>query len=193
MTLRSGSRESSLMRLSAMPSLNYSRSASPPTFSKGSTATESIVPTTDGAGERTGPGKGRPPQHHRGQRRQETFLWRFIRLTARATPSDSFLIRRSRAARRDRLEREREIVGRVEAVPGALLQAPSHDPREPRRDSRPSRTGRGVLLQDRVHRLDRAPRRNARTPVSISYSTAPKEKMSERGSTASPRTCSGAM
>ena len=36
-------------------------------------------------------------------------------------------------------------------------------------------------------------RPNACRPVSISYSTAPKEKMSERWSTASPRTCSGDM
>ena len=36
-------------------------------------------------------------------------------------------------------------------------------------------------------------RANARFPVSISKSTAPKLKRSERASTGSPRTCSGLM
>ena len=48
-------------------------------------------------------------------------------------------------------------MGRVEAVPGSLLQTAAHEARDARRDSpaRPGHLGR-VLLQDRVHRLDRA-------------------------------------
>ena len=48
-------------------------------------------------------------------------------------------------------------MGRVEAVPGSLLQTAAHEARDARRDS-PARRGHlgRVLLQDRVHRLDRA-------------------------------------
>ena len=52
---------------------------------------------------------------------------------------------------------------------------------------------RGLVAQNCGHRFDSGLRENARRPLSISYSTTPKEKMSERASTASPLACSGDM
>ena len=56
-----------------------------------------------------------------------------------------------------------------------------------------SAIGRGVSLTIAAMRLVLVFPSNARCPVAISYSTAPREKMSVRASACSPSSCSGAM
>ena len=95
-----------------------------------------------------------------------------------------------------------DIVSRLKARSRADWKRRSRDFSRQRRTSR-SRAG-GVFGSFSVRSggssLRIAPsvsidesRLNARAPLSISYRIAPKEKMSERVSTGSPRTCSGDM
>ena len=57
-----------------------------------------------------------------------------------------------------------------------------------------SRTGAGGALWRMASKVETVElRENAVCPVTISYSTAPKEKMSVRASSSSPRACSGDM
>ncbi len=93
------------------------------------------------------------------------------------------------------VEGKANVTNRLEAIPRLLLEAPGDDSHESRRSLRidleelredpPPESGSGS-------RPARLPGRPA-APTSISYSTAPNEKMSERRSAGSPRTCSGAM
>ena len=75
---------------------------------------------------------------------------------------------------RDRLEREREIVGRAEAVPDVLLQAPSTTRATPARSpADPGQVGGSSFRIAFI--VSTAPsRRNAGTPKSISKKHRPK-------------------
>jgi hypothetical protein len=93
---------------------------------------------------------------------------------------------------RQRLQRESEVGRRLEAERRALLETLPDDARE-RGRNRPAGVGRidRGLLEQRADGV--GGRVAARRPVSISYSTAPRLKMSARWSTVWARTCSGAM
>jgi hypothetical protein len=55
------------------------------------------------------------------------------------------------------------------------------------------RTGSGVSRRIALRMSASLSPVNGASPVTISYSSTPKEKMSDRASTCSPRTCSGDM
>ena len=94
----------------------------------------------------------------------------------------------------DCLQRKREVACGLESLACVLFQA-SPDQRVQRRRNprRSAREIRGSVVRIAVIVSAVVAPWNARLPVSISYTTAPNAKISERWSAGRPRTCSGAM
>ena len=88
-----------------------------------------------------------------------------------------------------------QLAGALEAVVGLGRQRTASRSRRPRagRPGRPARGGRTFTSRTASSTDISLSPANSRSPVSISKSTVPSEKMSERASTGLPHACSGDM